>query len=243
MEKRYVYGINNINEILDNGKRKIFKIIVAKNYSPRISEIIKKARELGIYLEIKDIKELDNFSNHSNHQGIIAEVSDIKKYTLEEAIKIEKDIKKTRWIAIDSLTDPVNLGNIIRSAVCLGFSAILIPENRSVKITPSVEKIASGSLEKINVVYMGNLNQTILYLKKNNFWVYGADINGENIKKVDFVFPLLLVVGSEGEGIHKKTLEHCDKIISIPQIKDFDSFNVATASAILMYEISGRILE
>lgn len=238
MDKKYVYGINSVDEIVKNGKRKIFRIIASKNPSPRIEEVLRGARAAGVYCEITDRKVLDRISQNGNHQGLIAEVSDIRKYALHEAIEAEKNPKTARWIAIDSITDPSNLGGIIRSAVCFGFTAVIIPENRTVGITPSVEKVASGAVEKINVVPVTNLNQTILDLKKKNFWIYGADMKGEPVHSVDFAFPLVLVIGSEGEGLHLKTKEHCDKIISIPQVKDFDSLNASASAAVLMYAIS-----
>ncbi|PIS46856.1 MAG: 23S rRNA (guanosine(2251)-2'-O)-methyltransferase RlmB [Elusimicrobia bacterium CG08_land_8_20_14_0_20_51_18] len=240
MDKKYIYGINGVDEAVKNGKRKIFRVIASKNSSPRIDQILRSARSANVYCETADKRVLDKLSNNGNHQGIMAEVSDIAGFSLDEAAAAEKDLKKARWVAIDSITDPSNLGSIIRSAVCFGFTAIIIPENRTVGITPAVERVASGALEKMNVIPVTNLNQTILELKKKNFWVYGADMSGENVRGADFAFPLVLVIGSEGEGLHLKTREHCDKIISIPQVKDFDSLNASVSAAVLMYEISSK---
>lgn len=241
MDNKYVYGINSIEEILNSEKRKIFKILFISDLNPKIKNIIEIAKKKGIPCDLTNKNFLDKLTNGASHQGIVAYVSPIKEYSVYQALNLEKDINKTRWIATDSLTGINNLGNIIRSAVCFGFSAIIIPERRNARITPAVEKIASGAIEKINIIPVKNLNQTIIELKEKKFWVYGSATKGENIMNVDFLFPLLLIIGSEEKGMHQKTLQHCDKIINIPQTKNFDSLNAATAAAIIMYEISKRI--
>lgn len=240
MHQRYVYGINSVEEVIKNKKRKIFKLIYS-NSNQKINSIVQIAKKYGIPCYSLPKNELDKLTNNANHQGILAFVSDIKHYTLDEALNLEKDLNKTTWIAIDSITDTGNLGNIIRSAVCFGFTSIIIPERRNASITPAVEKASSGAIEKINIISVTNLNQTIIELKKKNFWVYGSALNGESIRNVKFFCPLLLIIGSEENGVRQKTLEHCDKIITIPQKGIFDSLNAATAAGIMMYEISKEL--
>jgi 23S rRNA (guanosine2251-2'-O)-methyltransferase len=135
----------------------------------------------------------------------------------------------------------MNLGAIIRSAACFGVSAIILPERRTVGLTPSAQKTASGAIEKVDMVEVCNLNQTIIELKKKNFWIYGADMSGKPVDKVDFAFPVFVIIGSEGEGMHKKTMEHCDAMISIPQKGGVESLNASVAAGVLFYEISKKL--
>ncbi|HOJ87285.1 MAG TPA: 23S rRNA (guanosine(2251)-2'-O)-methyltransferase RlmB [Elusimicrobiales bacterium] len=238
--RKYVYGINTVNEILKNSTRKIYRIIVENTSGSKLMPIIKQANKRKISVQFAPKRLMDKLTKEANHQNIIVEIDDIKYYSLDEAVSYDKGKKDAVWLCLDSITDPQNFGSIIRTAVCMGISVILFSENRSVSVTPSVEKIASGAVEKIKFVKVVNINQALIYLKQNNFWVYGADIEGKDVRKVDFNLPAVLVMGSEGEGIHQKTKEHCDELIKIPQVKDFDSLNVSIASAICMYEIRRR---
>ncbi len=238
MNTEIIYGINPVTEALKSGNRTFFRIITTKDPTNKTGDILKIARSKSIRIDFIERRTMDKICQSSHHQGIAAEVSMLKKWEIFEALSDEKKSEKIMWLAIDSITDPVNLGSLIRSAVCLGFSSIIIPKNRTASINPIVMKISSGAAEKIRIIEVVNLNQAIIELKEKGFWVYGADVKGEDASKVDFAFPLLLIVGAEGEGLHLKTKEHCDKIISIEQRNDFDSLNAAVAGAILMYEIT-----
>jgi 23S rRNA (guanosine2251-2'-O)-methyltransferase len=243
MNRYYIYGINSVKEAVLSGKRQIFKIVSSKDKNDRVNEIIEIARTKKIFLDSADNKTLDRLANNGNHQGIVAEVSPLKRYDILEALKEEKGIKNKKWLAIDSITDANNVGSLIRSALCLGFTSLILGKNRTINITPAVEKISSGAIERIKIIEVVNLNQTIIELKEKGFWIYGSAKDGKSIIKENFSFPLLLVIGSEDKGLHQKTKEHCDEIIAIPQIKDFDSLNAAVSGAILMYEIYKRDLE
>ena len=165
----------------------------------------------------------------------------MRTISLSEALSRTEGSGRTVWAALDGVTDPMNLGAIIRSAACFGISAVLLPERRTAGITPAAQKTASGAIERVDIVEVGNLNQAILALKKKNFWVYGADMDGKPADKVDFAFPVLLLIGSEGEGLHQKTREHCDELISIPQKGGVESLNASVAAGVIFYEISKRI--
>lgn len=241
--KKYVYGINTVEEILKYSKRNIYRLIVENVSASKLMPLIKLANKRKISVQFAPYKLLDKLTEKANHQGVVIEIDEVSFYTIDEAIESERDIKKTMWIAVDSVTDPQNFASIIRSAVGLGFTTLVFGENRNCQITPSVEKIACGAIERIKMVRVVNLNQALIYLKDRNFWIYGADVNGRDVRNVEFNFPVVLVVGSEGEGLHKKTREHCDELVKIPQIKDFNSLNVSVAAGILMYEIRRRISE
>lgn len=238
MSKEIIYGINCVSEALKNSNREIYRVIACKENSERISTILKNAAAAKIRIDFSERKTLDKICQSLHHQGIAAEVSHLKNYEIFEALSLEKDAKKVMWLAADSITDPANLGSMIRSAVCLGFTALILPKNRTAGINSTVAKVSSGALEKIRIIEVSNLNSSILELKEKGFWVYGADAKGEEISQAQIAFPLLMIIGSEGEGMRFKTKEHCDKIISVNQKSDFDSLNASVAAAILMYQIS-----
>jgi 23S rRNA (guanosine2251-2'-O)-methyltransferase len=159
------------------------------------------------------------------------------------------------WLALDGIEDPMNLGAILRSAACFGVQAALLPERRSAQVTPTVEKAASGGLEAVKVISVGNLNQAILQLRENGFRIVGSVApdykrpEPESGRKpwekgpqpafaVNYARPMLLVVGSEGRGIHLKVAEKCDDLVYVPQSPSgVESLNASAAAAVLLYEI------
>ncbi len=237
---KYIYGTNTAKEVLEKSKRKIYRLIIENSSGSKLMDIIKIANKRKIPVQFAPYKLLNKLTKDANHQGVVVEIDEVKFYSVDEAILQDKGVDNLCYLAVDSITDPQNFGGIIRTAVCLGFSALIFSQDRNCQITPSVEKIACGAVEMIKFIRVVNLNTTLDYLKDKGFWVYGASVSGKDVRKISFNFPLVLVVGSEGEGIRLKTLERCDEIIAIPQIKEFDSLNVSSASAILMYEIRRR---
>ncbi len=242
MKPEMLYGANTAEEILKSGRRRVYRLYVSERESGgKAKSIISMARKAGCPVEFMNPRSLDHMSKGGNHQGVILEVEPVHTFSLSEALARIKDPGKTVWAGLDGITDPMNLGAIIRSAACFGISAVILPERRTAGITPSAQKTASGAIEKVDIVEVGNLNQTVLELKKKNFWVYGADMTGKPADKVDFAFPVLLLIGSEGEGLHQKTKEHCDELVSIPQKGGVESLNASVAAGVIFYEISKRL--
>lgn len=238
---KYIYGVNTVRSVIENSKRQIYRLIIENSSGSKFMDIIKLANKRKIPVQFAPYKLLDKLTHNSNHQNVVVEIDEVRFYSLDESIEEDKNKKELCYLALDGITDPQNFGSIIRNAVCMGFSAIIFPNDRSCQVTPTVEKIACGAVELIKFIRVVNLNSSIDYMKEKGFWVYGSSPTGKDIRKVNFNFPLILVVGSEGEGIRAKTLERCDDVVSIPQVKEFDSLNVSIASAILMYEIRRRI--
>ena len=242
MNNDFLFGLNTAFEIITAGKRKIFRLIISRDErDKKIHELVTLARSRGATVEFCEPATLERISGGGNHQGVILEAEPVKILDVTEALALEKDLKKTVWAVLDGITDPMNLGAIIRSAACFGVSAVIIPERRSVGVTPTVQKAASGALEKVNIVECINLNQTILALKKKGFWVYGADMDGKDISGTDFTLPALVVIGSEGAGLHLKTRGHCDEVISIAHKGGVESLNASAAAAVIFYEISRKL--
>jgi len=242
MASEILYGINTAEEILKAGRRKVLRLVISRNEkSSRINELAQLARRSGVAVEFSDPRALEKLAAGGNHQGVLIEAEPAKRLTVDDAVGLEKDLKRAVWAALDGITDPMNLGAIVRSAACLGVSTVLLPERRSATLNAAAQKTASGAVDRVNVVEVVNLNSTIIKLKEKGFWVYGLDMGGKPLPQVEFTLPALIIVGSEGAGLHQKTREHCDEIVSIPQKGGVESLNAGNAAAIVFYELSKKI--
>ena len=239
MATEFLYGINTAEEIFAAKRRRVVRLILSnREKGPRINKIAEIARLAGVRPEFIDPKRMDKIAEGGNHQGVIIEAEPAAKLTLEDAIARHEGEKNVVWAALDGITDPMNLGAIIRSAACLGVSAVLLPDRRSAAITPAAQKAAAGAIERIDVVEITNLNAAIEKLKKNNFWIYGLDVKGQPLPKTEFSYPALIIIGSEGDGMHQKVREKCDFVLTIPQKGGVQSLNAGNAAAIAFYEAS-----
>lgn len=242
MSVEFLYGMNTAGEVLSAGRRRVLRLYISrKEKDPRVQGLAGLARKAGVPVDFCDPRTLEKLAGAVNHQGVVVETEPPGRLDLEGALALVKEPKRTIWAGLDGITDPMNLGAIIRSAACLGVSTIVLPERRSAGLTPTVQKAASGAVERVDVVEVVNLNRTILRLKEKGFWVYGMDMGGKPLPQVDFALPAFIVIGSEGDGLHEKTREHCDEMVSIPQKGGVESLNASNAAAVVFYELSKKI--
>ena len=242
MSIEFLYGFNTAEEVISAGRRRVLRLYLSRGEGgQRVRNLVALAREKGVAVDFCDQRTLEKLAKGGNHQGVMVEAEILGKLGVDEALALEKDLKKTIWAGLDGITDPMNLGAIIRSAACLGVSTIILPERRSAGLTPTAQKAASGAVERLNVIEVVNLNQTIIKLKEKGFWVYGMDMGGKPLPQADFTLPAFILIGSEGEGLHAKTREHCDEILSIPQKGGVESLNAGNAAAIAFYELSKKL--
>lgn len=233
-----LFGRNAVLEAIKSGNRTINKILISKTaHGSAISEIIKLAKQKGILVNNVPPEKLDKFEQE-NTQGVVAEVSSTDYVEIEDLINIAKNKKNGLLVLLDSIEDPHNLGAIVRNAVCFGADGIIIPKWRSATINETVERTSAGAIEHIKIARVTNTSQAILKLKDNGFWILGAENGNDKITETKIPFPAVLVMGSEGFGIHQKIKEKCDFIITIPQKNTISSLNVSCASAVILYEIS-----
>ncbi len=231
-------GRNPIREALRAG-RDIEKLLVARGeLIGSAREIVAMAHEAKIVVQEVDRARLDAMA--PNHQGLIAVASAYAYKTVDDMLALAKEHGEDPLLVIlDGVTDPHNLGAIIRSAECAGAHGVIIPERRAVGLTPSAVKASAGAVEYLPVAKETNLTRLIERLKKENIWVYGAAMNGEDYRKVDFSGPAAIVIGSEGEGISRLVAESCDKLVSLPMKGHIDSLNASVAAGILLYAMMG----
>ncbi|MDR3244717.1 MAG: 23S rRNA (guanosine(2251)-2'-O)-methyltransferase RlmB [Elusimicrobiota bacterium] len=232
-----VYGRNCVLELLKAGKRQINKVLISQTARGKaITDIIKLAKEKGIAVYNVSPDKLDSFSDNS--QGIAAYVSPIEYMDIKTLIDLAKKNPKPLIVILDSIEDPHNLGAIIRNCVAFGADGVILPKWRAAGISETVAKTSAGAIEHINISRVANINQTIDFLKECNFWIAGVENGNKDITKSDLPFPLAIVIGSEGLGLHRLTKEKCDYLISISQKNTISSLNASCASAIILYEIS-----
>ena len=236
-EENYILtGRNPIREALKNG-RDLEKLLVQKGeLSGSAMEIVKTAKEHKIMVQVVEKSRLDEIA--PRHQGLIAFASAFHYSTVEDMLqKAEEQGEDPFLILLDGITDPHNLGAIIRSAECTGAHGIIVPQHRSVGLTPAAVKASAGAVEYIPIARVTNLNRTIEELQKNNIWVYALTMNGEDYEKVSFTGGCAIVIGAEGDGISKLTEEKCDVSVSLPMKGHLDSLNASVAAGIIMYRI------
>ncbi|MBQ4493270.1 MAG: 23S rRNA (guanosine(2251)-2'-O)-methyltransferase RlmB [Elusimicrobiaceae bacterium] len=244
-KEELIFGLHSFREDLKKKKRQVsvLYIVANKTASKQVEEVIRLAKAGNVKIKSLELRLMDNLASGGNHQGVIAKAEPIKAMRLSNAIYEAQNNKKELWLAVDEITDPQNLGSLLRSAACLGFTTILLPKHRTAGINATVHKVACGAVEKLRIVEVSNLNSALIDLKEEGFWVYGADMDGKSIVNFDYAYPAVLIVGSEGTGIRQKTLEHCDEVISIPQKGGVSSLNAAAAGAIIMYDMFAKSLK
>ena len=204
-----LFGRNAVLEAIKSGNRTINKIFISKTaHGSSISEIIKLAKAKGIVINNVPPEKLDKFEQE-NTQGVVAEVSSTNYVELEDLIDTVKNKKNGLLLLLDSIEDPHNLGAIIRNAVCFGVDGVIIPKWRSATVNETVERTSAGAIEHIKIARVTNSSQAILKLKDNGFWVLGAENGNNSITDTKVPFPAVLVMGSEGFGIHQKIKEKC----------------------------------
>ena len=229
-------GKNPVVEALKSGVT-IEKILVLdKTDDNVIREQIKIARDKGIRVEFVQRQALDRLSKTRHHQGIIAFTSEFEYSELEDVMKDGSREGRRFFILLDKLSDPHNLGSIIRTAECSGVTAVVIPNRNSVLVNETVMRASAGAINHVKVCKVGNLNDAIKKLKEDGVFVYVTDMDGENIYKTNLKGDIAIVIGSEGFGVSALTRKLADQVVSIPMYGNINSLNASVSAGICMYE-------
>lgn len=233
-----IEGRNAVVEALRAG-RVIDKIFIQKGETDKtLGHIASRAREAGIVVVDADRRKLDNMSQTHSHQGVIA-LAAIREYsTVEDILAIAEERGEPPFIVIcDELSDPHNLGAVIRSCEAAGVHGVIIPKRRSAGLTSIVVKTSAGAAEHMAVARVPNLTAAIKTLKEAGVWVYGTAAEGSSpLWKTDLTGPLCIVIGSEGDGISRLIRENCDLLVHIPMKGKVSSLNASAAASVLIYE-------
>ncbi len=224
----YIFGKNVAEEALLH-PNKIKKAFVDKDF--REKSLLQRLKEERIPTDYLLKRELDKKVN-GLHQGIILEIEDYQYATLEELLTKENPF----LVVLDHIEDPHNFGAIIRTCEAAGVDGIIIPSDRSVEVNGTVVKTSVGTTEKVKIAKVTNLVNTLKELKKEGFWVFGTDMEGEDYTTLDYRGKIVVVCGNEGKGMSRLVRENCDFIASIPMQGTVNSLNASVATAIIVFE-------
>ncbi len=223
----YIYGIHPVLSFLKYKREVIKKVLCNQElYKRYISKEVKDAI-------ILDNKEISKITNIHEHQGVVAEITYFPYVDFEIYSS-----KATKICILDHIEDPGNVGAIIRNALAFKIELVVIPKYRACEITASAIKASAGAAAIVPVALVTNINNAIRYLKEKGFWTYGFESSGEsNLSEITFDNKTVIILGSEGKGIHKLTKDLCDFLVKIESEKEVSSLNVASASAIAFYKL------
>jgi len=235
----FIIGQHAVIEALKNTKRKVLRVFLTEESKKNIHRKSPKKdllKDVKVYFKTK--KELDKYSTKENllHQGYVAEIEHLEKPILKDFIKEKNNVTLA---CLDGVTDPRNIGSVIRSAAAFNIDGIIIKERNFPSESKLMYKAASGAIEYINIFEVSNINSTLKNLKEKNFWVYGFDGNGEkNFTEVEWKGNNILLFGSEGSGMHQHTSKYADFLVKIDINKKIESLNISNSATIVFHHLS-----
>ena len=229
-----VYGVNPVLEAIRSHPGRVRYIAIAREQSARLQKVAAEAKHANVAVRVLPTQQIDKLAGRGVHNGVVAEVHEAAYADFDDTLAREE----TKFLLIlDGITDPQNFGAILRVADGFGVDLVVIPQHESVGLTPAAVKASAGASEWVPVAQITNLARAIEALKKHGYWVYAAAADGDRADTIDFSGKVALVLGNEGKGVRRNVLDHCDRTVSIPMFGHVDSFNVASAAAVLCYEI------
>ena len=238
----FIVGKHPVIEALKNPQRKVLRLFLTEESKKNIHRKSPKRNLLeGVKVYFKNKKELDKYTTKENllHQGYVAEIEHLEKPLIKEFIKGKNNLN---FVCLDGVTDPRNIGSLIRSAVSFNIDGIIVKDRHFPNESKLMYKSASGAMEYINIFEVANINSTLKNLREKNFWVYGFDGNGkEDFTNIDWKGNNILLFGSEGSGMHKHTSKYADFLVKIEINKKIESLNISNSVAIVCHFINNQL--
>ena len=232
MKQETVYGKRPVVEALRSGRRKVFEVIDAVGDE----EVANAAGARGVSVKRASRQRVEELAWGGVHQGVVARVEPYPYSGLEEILSIPDPLV----LVLDGVTDPRNLGAVLRAADGAGASGVVIPKDRAVGVTAPAVKASAGASEHVLVARVTNLRRAVDTMKEAGLWIYAAEAGGTPYTELDLAAAVALVLGSEGRGVRRLVREGCDGTVSIPMLGGVESLNVSVASAVLLYEARRR---
>tara|TARA_B100000686_G_C16608897_1_gene872716 strand:- start:300 stop:1052 length:753 start_codon:yes stop_codon:yes gene_type:complete len=237
-----IAGKHAVTEALKNPRRKVLKVFLNEDSKKTLNKDNQNLNLLhGTKLYYKTKKELDRLCSKEeiSHQGLIAEIEHLEKIELKDYINSIHDKKNITFIALEDVTDPRNIGSIVRSAASFNIDGLIVKERNFPEESKFLYKSASGCMEHLNIFKVSNINSTLIYLKKINFWICGFDKNGEkNFTDHDWEGNNVLLFGSEGYGLKYQTSKKSDFILRINIDKRVESLNISNSAAVVFHYLN-----
>lgn len=241
MAAELVYGINPVREALRGERRRPLELLAeGGSHGPRFEELLREAAAAGVAVQRRQRQDLDRLAGHSHHQGVVLRVEPFAYAEPEELLeRWRRSEQKAFFLLLDGVTDPHNLGAILRSADAAGCHGVFVPKDRSCPVTAVVEKTAAGALAHLPLCQVTNLARTIEELKREGVWVYGlaGEEAAADLYHTELSGDLALVVGSEGAGLRPNVRRHCDGLLAIPMGGGVASLNASVAAAVALFEV------
>lgn len=228
MKQEIIYGIRPVVEALRSRRREVHEVLDAAGSE----EISAEARKYGVQLKEVPRSRIDELARGGAHQGVVARVGPYPYSGLDEILSTTEPLV----LVLDGVTDPQNLGAVLRVADGAGASGVVIPKDKAAGVTAAAAKASAGASEHVRVARETNLRRAIDRMKKEGLWVYAAKAGGTAYTDMDLAGPVGLVLGSEGRGVRRLVREGCDGTVSIPMLGAVESLNVSVAAAVLLYE-------
>ena len=238
----YIYGRNPVAEALKDEPERVEKIAVRNSLrDEQIEDILHAASAHRVPVSHVPGAKIHEMVGSVNDQGVVALMSAVKYQSFGTWLNDIDTADYPAILLLDGIEDPHNIGAILRSAAAAGIAAVLVPKHRRAPINATVYKTSAGTAGKIPIVRAGNLNQSIMKLKDEGFWIAGLDTKAERrLWELEVDRPLAFVIGNEGSGIRRKTLEHCDYHFAIPMHNNVESLNSSVSAALVCYEWSRK---
>jgi 23S rRNA (guanosine2251-2'-O)-methyltransferase len=232
LKQEIIYGIRPVVEALESGRRKVFEIIEAVGNE----EVAKAASARGVEVKRTSRQRVEDLARGGVHQGVAAHVEPYPYSGLGEILSAPDPLV----LVLDAVTDPRNLGAVLRAADGAGASGVVVPKDRAVGVTAAAVKASAGASEHVLVARVTNLRRAVDTMKEAGLWIYAAEAGGTPYTELDLAGAVALVLGSEGRGVRRLVREGCDGTVSIPMLGGVESLNVSVASAVLLYEARRR---
>lgn len=235
-----IYGVNPVRESLRGSLRRPLELFVVRGgHSPRLQELLREAEGAGVPVRLRDRDDLDRLAGTPHHQGAVLRVELFAYASLEELLaRWRRSGARAFFLLLDGITDPHNLGALLRSAEAAGCHGVVIPKDRACPVTPAADKAAAGALAHIPLCRVTNLSRAIEELKSEGVWVFGlaGGDGAASLYDADLTGDVALVVGSEGGGLRPNVRRHCDGILAIPMHGGVSSLNASVAGAVALFE-------
>jgi 23S rRNA (guanosine2251-2'-O)-methyltransferase len=235
-----IYGLNPVLEALRSHADRVHYVGVAREHGAKLQRAIAEAKRAGVPVRQLTAEQIDRLAGRGVHNGVVADVSEGMYADFDDVIEREA----TSFVLIlDGITDPQNLGAILRVADVFGVDLVVLPQHDSAGLTPAAVKASAGASEWVPVAQVTNLARALEALETKGFWRYGAALGGDPPSSIDFRGKVVIVLGNEGKGIRRNVLEHCDRVVTIPMQGHVESLNVAAAAAVLCYEVRRQVVK
>ena len=237
MSETWIVGINPVEGAVANDPSRVHEVLVEQgNRNARVAALVEEAKRLGVRVHVRSRAMLDKVAGHARHQGVVASY-EVPATKSEHDLAALLEADDALLLVLDGVTDPHNLGACLRSAAAAGASAVIVPKDRAVGITPVVRRASAGAVDRVPLIEVANLARSLRELKDAGVWLTGLAGEAEaSLYDVDLTGKTALVMGGEGEGMRRLTREACDHLAQIPMPGQMESLNVSVATGVALFE-------